>query len=416
MSDVVIQAEGLSKSYRLGVRESHPTLRDRLAGALRRRGDAPAESRVEALHSVSFEVRRGEIVGLVGRNGAGKSTLLKLLARVTEPSAGRAVLGGRVGSLLEVGTGFHPELTGRENVHLSGAILGMRRAEIARRFDEIVAFAEVERFLDTPVKRYSSGMYMRLAFAVAAHLQPDILLVDEVLAVGDAAFQRKCLGKMGDVREAGRTVLFVSHNLAAVAHLCPRTLVLDQGRVLCDGPSGESIARYLERVDATGAIDLAARRDRKGDQRLRFTRWCLRGPDGSPAAQALSGGPLRLALEYESRDGRELRDVHVSLGVRGRLDEPLFYLSTLVSEPLARVPAAGELVCCLPRLPLQPGRYAFTAICTVGETLADFVEHAGVLDVAAGDFFASGKLPPASAGPFLVVHTFEVRAAPRAQP
>jgi len=247
-----IRAVGLGKRYELGrTLRRDRTLRESLAEGVGqvfravRGGDRGEEGTLWALRDVSFEVREGEAVGLVGGNGAGKSTLLKLLSRVTMPTAGRAEIHGRVGSLLEVGTGFHPDLTGRENVLLNGAILGMRRSEIERKFDEIVAFAEVERFLDTPVKRYSSGMYLRLAFAVAAHLEPEVLLVDEVLAVGDAAFQRKCLGKMGDVAASGRTVVFVSHNMDAVLRLCTRAILLERGRVTDDGRSADVVAAYL---------------------------------------------------------------------------------------------------------------------------------------------------------------------------
>ena len=242
MDQVVMRVEGLAKRYEIGVaRRRQDTLRDYLRErlkALSRRATTPREKSQSfwALEDVSFEVTRGEVVGIIGRNGAGKSTLLKILARITEPTRGRAEIVGRVASLLEVGTGFDRELTGRENVYLSGAIMGMRKSEIDRRFDEIVDFSGIERFIDTPVKRYSSGMYVRLAFAVAAHLEPEILIVDEVLAVGDAAFQRKCLGRMSDVTRQGRTVLFVSHNMGAVETLCKRGLVLEAGRVVFDGP------------------------------------------------------------------------------------------------------------------------------------------------------------------------------------
>jgi len=261
MSEIALSVQGLAKRYRIGAAPvKYRTLRDAVAGAvgaplarlraaLRGGSTILSDDEVWALDGVSFEVGRGEVVGVVGRNGAGKTTLLKLLSRITEPTRGRAEIHGRVASLLEVGTGFHPELTGRENIFLNGAILGMRRAEIDARFDEIVAFAEVERFIDTQVKHYSSGMYLRLAFAVAAHLEPEILLVDEVLAVGDASFQRKCLGKMSDVAHSGRTVLFVSHNMEAVQRLCPRTVWLDAGRVVADGDTGDVVSDYL----ATGA-------------------------------------------------------------------------------------------------------------------------------------------------------------------
>jgi len=244
MGETAIQASGLGKRYRIGVMPSgYDTLRDAIAGAFHRGGGQ--EEIIWALRDVSFDVHRGQVIGIIGRNGAGKSTLLKVLSRVTEPTEGYAEIRGRVGSLLEVGTGFHPELTGRENISLNGAILGMRRAEIERKFDEIVAFSEVEKFIDTPVKRYSSGMYLRLAFAVAAHLEPEILVVDEVLAVGDAEFQKKCLGKMSDVAHEGRTVLFVSHNMSAIARLTEETLLLDKGRIVLRAPTAEAVDYYM---------------------------------------------------------------------------------------------------------------------------------------------------------------------------
>ncbi|MDT7778389.1 MAG: lipopolysaccharide transport system ATP-binding protein [Acidobacteriota bacterium] len=249
----IIKVENLGKQYYIGSRQkSYDTLRDALAGALRaplnrlRRGAGNGGETVWALKDVSFEVRPGEVVGIIGRNGAGKSTLLKILSRITEPTEGRAQLYGRIGSLLEVGTGFHPELSGRENVYMNGSILGMKRAEIERKFDEIVDFAEIEKFLDMPVKHYSSGMYMRLAFAVAAHLEPEILLVDEVLAVGDASFQKKCLGKMGDVARQGRTVLFVSHNLSSIVVLCSRALYMSSGHLIEDGPAAKVVESYMQ--------------------------------------------------------------------------------------------------------------------------------------------------------------------------
>jgi len=295
MSDVIISVEGLGKKYVLshqGEREGYKRFSERLQeaitkpfAALRRgRGAAgyglqatgsdgnpssishlPSTASKEefwALKDVSFEVKRGEVVGIIGRNGAGKSTLLKILSRITEPSEGRVTLRGRVASLLEVGTGFHPELTGRENIFLNGAILGMSKAEIRKKFDEIVAFAEVERFLDTPVKRYSSGMYVRLAFAVAAHLEPEILVVDEVLAVGDAEFQKKCLGKMKDVATGGRTVLFVSHNMGAVQSLCSKGLLLSKGRLEHKGPVRETIQQYVVKMDASSAVQFEGKKEK----------------------------------------------------------------------------------------------------------------------------------------------------------
>src|SRR5215211_4017808 len=303
MTTAAIRAHALGKRYELGrTLRRHATLRETLmdgaAAMLRamRRGSAADGGReFWALRDVTFEIAAGEAVGVIGGNGAGKSTLLKLLSRVTAPTVGRAEIHGRVGSLLEVGTGFHPDLTGRENVFLNGAILGMRGSEIARKFDEIVAFAEVEKFIDTPVKRYSSGMYLRLAFAVAAHLEPEVLLVDEVLAVGDAGFQRKCLGKMGDVAASGRTVVFVSHNMDAVLRLCTRALLLEHGRVAESGPSAEVVAGYLAR-GGTGAqparwIDLADA-PRRGSAEARFTRVRYAVP-GEPVRVPRPGGPVR---------------------------------------------------------------------------------------------------------------------------
>jgi lipopolysaccharide transport system ATP-binding protein len=256
MNDYTIRVEGLGKQYKIGIASSrYRTMTDSITEMVKaplrairhesRNTKHETPGRIWALRDVSFDIRRGQVLGIIGRNGAGKSTLLKILSRVTEPSAGWAEIRGRVGSLLEVGTGFHPELTGRENIYLNGAILGMKRAEIDRKFDEMVAFSEVEQFLDTPVKRYSSGMYLRLAFAVAAHLEPEILVVDEVLAVGDAEFQRKCLGKMSDVAQHGRTVLFVSHNMSAILRLTEETIVLDKGRMVYRAPTPQAVDYYM---------------------------------------------------------------------------------------------------------------------------------------------------------------------------
>ena len=301
VAEVVVRVEGLGKRYRLGGPARPPGhLREALADLaaapfrrLRRLGvAAPPAEEFWALRDVSFEVRRGEVLGVLGANGAGKSTLLRILSRVTAPTAGRAELHGRVGSLLEVGTGFHPELTGRENVYLNGTILGMRRREIDRRFDEIVAFAEVERFVDTPVKRFSSGMYVRLAFAVAAHLDTEILVVDEVLAVGDAEFQRRCLGKMGDVARGGRTVLFVSHNMAAVQRLCSRALLLRAGQVTAEGEPRAVVGGYLQGREHGSFV--AARRT----GRPQLLAADLVDDSGARATHALNTEPLTIRLEY----------------------------------------------------------------------------------------------------------------------
>lgn len=313
MSRPAILVEGLSKRYRIGGQRPTRSIRESLSRALTtpfRRRSSSEENTIWALRDVSFSVAPGEVVGVIGRNGAGKSTLLKVLSRITEPTSGRAIVNGRVGSLLEVGTGFHPELTGRENIFLNGAILGMRRAEIARKFDEIVAFAEVERFLDTPVKHYSSGMYLRLAFAVAAHLETEILLVDEVLAVGDAAFQEKCLGKMRDVSQGGRTVLLVSHNMQAIQQLCSRAVLLLGGSQVACGPAAESVAKYYRaafRLDSpsgghrpdtqAAALTSVGFTDSKGIARMKFSR----------------SERIRICVEFEIRRPLDAFDMSVSI-------------------------------------------------------------------------------------------------------
>jgi lipopolysaccharide transport system ATP-binding protein len=303
----IIKVEGLGKRYRIGAQQSpYGSLRETLAGAVRaplrlwQRASNDAQSTFWAVKDVSFEVQPGEVVGIIGRNGAGKSTLLKLLSRITEPTAGRIELYGRVGSLLEVGTGFHPELSGRENIFLNGAILGMSRTEIARKFDEIVAFAEVERFIDTPVKHYSSGMYLRLAFAVAAHLEPEILIVDEVLAVGDMRFQRKCLDKMQDVSQQGRTVIFVSHNMPAITRLCPRTILLDGGSVLRDGPSYQVVSAYLSTgLGTTAARSWPDQERAPGNEVARLRAVRVRTAEGDVTDAHDIRRPIAIEVEYD---------------------------------------------------------------------------------------------------------------------
>jgi lipopolysaccharide transport system ATP-binding protein len=305
----IVRVENLSKQYRLGTREAaYGTLRESIVEAVRAplkrlrgsNGKRNSET-IWALKGVSFEVDPGEVIGIIGRNGAGKSTLLKVLSRITEPTAGRAELYGRVASLLEVGTGFHPELTGRENLYLNGAILGMKKTEIDRKFDEIVAFAELEKFLDTPVKRYSSGMYMRLAFAVASHLEPEIMVVDEVLAVGDVSFQKKCLGKMEDVAQEGRTVLFVSHNMVAIQSLCKRALWLDKGEIVEDGAAAAVVSNYLNSSFGSDGLleevwpEVATA---PGNESVRLHRVEVKQGDESAAQPLRTTSPFSIAVEY----------------------------------------------------------------------------------------------------------------------
>lgn len=302
MADTVIRVEGIGKLYRVGERESYGQLRDVLANAFRgsRNGKRRPKDSIWAVRDVSFDVRQGEVVGLVGRNGAGKSTLLKLLARITRPTVGHAELHGRIGSLLEVGTGFHLELTGRENVFLSGAILGMKKVEIRRKFDEIVAFAEVERFLDSPLKHYSSGMHMRLAFAVAAHLEPEILLVDEVLAVGDLQFQKKCLGKMGEVAREGRTILFVSHNMAAVKALCGRAILLKDGAVASSGNVADVIDDYSLAGTSQAQASVREWRDTAtapGNENVRLSYIRITPPDDEASITIDTGALIEIGFD-----------------------------------------------------------------------------------------------------------------------
>jgi lipopolysaccharide transport system ATP-binding protein len=343
---------------------------------------------------VSFSVNEGEAVGIIGRNGAGKSTLLKILSRITPPTEGRIVMRGRVASLLEVGTGFHHELTGRENVYLNGSILGMSRAEVKRRFDEIVAFAGVERFLDTPVKRYSSGMYVRLAFAVAAHLEPEILIVDEVLAVGDAAFQKKCLGKMGDVTRKGRTVLFVSHNMAAMAALCSRAVLLEAGRVAVDSAADATIRSYLASVSEASEVRLADRTDRTGSGPLRFVDAWVEDEQGNRVDTVGTGRKVSLAASYAIPSGAAVRNPYIAFALR---DSNGNWLTDLVNQNAGygweSLPASGRVKCTIPRLPLNEGDYYFTVFCRVSGVVSDFVFDVRRFHVSAGDFFGTGKLP-----------------------
>jgi lipopolysaccharide transport system ATP-binding protein len=373
MTDVAIRCEGVAKQYRIGERESYKALRDvitdafaspfrRLRSALRHSSNASAGSEnpnIWALKDVSFEVKRGEVVGIIGRNGAGKSTLLKILSRITEPTCGHVDIWGRIGSLLEVGTGFHPELTGRDNIFLNGAILGMRRAEIARKFDEIVAFAEVEKFIDTPVKHYSSGMYVRLAFAVAAHMEPEILLVDEVLAVGDLEFQRKCLGKMGDVAKGGRTVILVSHSMSSIASLCVAGVHLSGGRLAYHGPVDETINRYL--ATATGQsnqADLAPGSDgRGGTGELRFLSARVLNDSLQPSSQFLHGQDL--FIEFQLRGRTNYTKYLGVVLIRTLTGVPALHIPT---PPEFRWPSIEEsntltVRCRIPDCRLYPGTY-----------------------------------------------------------
>ena len=364
MGDVAIRVENISKRYTIAAaRHRHDTLRDQLvegARALLRPGQRRRSSReiFWALRDVSFEIKRGEVVGIVGRNGAGKSTLLKVLSRITEPTSGRAEIYGRVGSLLEVGTGFDHELTGRENIYLSGAILGMRKAEIDRRLDEIIAFSEVGQFVDTPVKRYSSGTYVRLAFAVAAHLEPEILIVDEVLAVGDVAFQRKCLGKMGAVAGEGRTVLFVSHNMAAITRLCKWGLWLDQGRLRDVGPAEDIVAQYFAAgVEALGELNFSDQPERApGSEYIRLQTVRIRSGQGKVTTSIDPRSSIDVEIEYEIT--RRVSGLRVGFSLAAH-DGTIVFSSTDADHGDDAERAPGRYVSCgtIPAMLLNYGQY-----------------------------------------------------------
>ena len=315
MTEAIVRVKDVGKRYRIGERrEAYSTLRDTMSKALSapfKRNGAAGSGIIWALKDVNFEVASGEILGIIGRNGAGKSTLLKILSRITTPTTGRAELFGRIGSLLEVGTGFHPELTGRENIYLNGAVLGMKRTEISSKFDEIVAFAEIEKFLETPVKHYSSGMYMRLAFAVAAHLEPEILLVDEVLAVGDAEFQAKCLGKMGAVANEGRTVLFVSHNMPAIQSLCKRALWINNGEVVADGDATLVVSEYLRNSSQPATENVWDFNTAPGNDKIRLRSACVKVEHSAESQDITIQTPFRLEFEYWNLEP----DQHLSLSL-----------------------------------------------------------------------------------------------------
>jgi lipopolysaccharide transport system ATP-binding protein len=420
-SDVVIRVEGLGKKYSLHHEQSerYTALRDVVARQIKTAGrllnpftlpgqlhkaqrqaaqeHAASEEEFWALKDVSFEIRRGERVGIIGRNGAGKSTLLKILSRITEPTTGRVEIRGRVASLLEVGTGFHPELTGRENIYLNGAILGMTRREIRSKFDEIVNFAEVERFLDTPVKRYSSGMYVRLAFAVAAHLEPEILVVDEVLAVGDASFQKKCLGKMEDVADReGRTVLFVSHQLSSVQKLCNKGLLLRGGEMVLAGSSGEAVNAYMNyssKASSSARASLASSK-RSGSGEACFEDACFVDPETGERQESLVGGKSYLfRMQIRNKADRALRDVVVSYAITDMAGNCiLLFRSTFEGETFDLAPGVSTIDSTIGALPLAPSLYSATLFCSHRDSqVLDSVSDAMQLSVDNCIFFDSGS-------------------------
>lgn len=413
MSDIAIHVEGLGKKYRIGQLQKYKAVRDVLAGALK----APVSAATSmfrssngrdqdaeifwALKDVSFDVPSGEALGIIGPNGAGKSTLLKILSRITEPTEGYARVRGRVGSLLEVGTGFHPELTGRENVFLNGAILGMRKTEIERKFDEIVAFAEMGKFIDTAVKLYSSGMYVRLAFAVAAHLEPEILLVDEVLAVGDAAFQRKCLGKMGDVARAGRTVLFVSHNMAAVERLCERAILITDGQVARSGATDMVIEHYLRSQGPShqSRTDLTKHSGRRvGSEIILREVRVLSG--GEERTNIRMGDPLTIVTRFQHVSS--IHQMRFGIAIEDHTGQRILNFSPSHQDPelIHNALQKGTIDCAIESLPLVPGTYYITIILAHSFGDLDRIDRAVELVVEPSDVFGTGKAPSRQHGIF----------------
>jgi lipopolysaccharide transport system ATP-binding protein len=423
MSDIAIQTQELGKRYNLGLgTRGYDTLRESLVnaakgtvGRLTGRREKARWQTLWALRDLSLTVRAGEVVGLIGHNGAGKSTLLKILSRIVEPTTGWADVTGRAGSLLEVGTGFHPELTGRENIFLNGAILGMRRAEIRARFDEIVDFADIERFLDTPVKRYSSGMSVRLAFAVAAHLEPEILLVDEVLAVGDAAFQRKSLAKMSEVAKEGRTVIFVSHNLAIIQALCERGVLLERGRSVADGPVGETVDHYLRSLEKGASDDLLTRTDRDGraweDSLVR--RLALYDATTGKPDVVVGGRPATIVAELTE----VLPMTECRFTIVNGLGQAIATLDSEVSAPVdIRDDELGPRIeCRIDAVPLLPGRYRIDVLLKGRRQIQDGLQAGAFFDVEPG-VLADRPMPIAGAdGDVVIPHTWHLpadRAAP----
>jgi len=406
-----VVAHGVSKQYRLGQRSGYELLSEKFGERMRSLGRGrPKAEDFWAIQDINFEVVAGETFGIIGHNGAGKSTLLKILSRVTPPTTGRVELSGRVGSLLEVGTGFHAELTGRENVYLNGAILGMRRGEIADKFDEIVEFSEIEQFIDTPVKRYSSGMYLRLAFAVAAHLEPEILVVDEVLSVGDLSFQEKCLGRMQHVAGEGRTVLFVSHNLPAVAKLCNRAMLLSEGRKIDEGQTHAMIEQYVGLVRRRRASRLDERQDREGTGRVRFTDFLLESGDRR-VDQPVTGQDLSVVLRYQAANGKPARRLVFAVGVYTMLGTLILQCqSDVAGYPFASAPTNGEARLRLPRLPLPAGSYTVNLMAAASGEVADWVQHAVELTVVDGDYYGSGRALGEGHQSVLVAQTWDLVA------
>ncbi len=424
MSEVAVRTEGLGKRYRIGTRLDPDAS---LAGSLARSVRAPLRNLqnlrklrsfhehdesdvIWAFRDVSFEVETGEILGVIGRNGAGKSTLLKVLSRITEPSEGTAELHGRVASLLEIGAGFHGDLSGRDNIFLKGTLLGMTRREVASRFNEIVEFAEIEQFVDTPVKRYSSGMYVRLAFAIAAHLDPDVLIADEVLAVGDAEFQRRSIGSMRTAaEELGRTVIFVSHDLSVISSLCTRAIWLDHGRLRSAGGVDEVVDAYMHSLEHEHSADLAHRTDRTGNGSLRATRVAIRPVEGTSGGRIPAGAPVEIRISYDGMNGRGPADLAVTVWIETLLREKVAMMSTeFTRDRLEADGSGGTVVCRIDDLPLNEGDYMCQVRIDVDGKVADWISDTTRFRVDPAQFYSSGLHPGAKDARALLRHSWSL--------
>ncbi len=417
MSDIILKAENISKQYRLGTvgtgtlshdfnrfwhkirGKEDPYLQ---VGAVNDRSVAASSAYVWALQDINFEVRQGEILGIIGKNGAGKSTLLKILSRVTSPTTGSIKTKGRIASLLEVGTGMHPELTGKENIFLNGAILGMTKAEIAAKIEEIVDFSGCQMYIDTPVKRYSSGMRVRLGFAVAAFLEPDILVVDEVLAVGDAEFQKKAIGKMQDISNtSGRTVLFVSHNMAAVKNLCTRGIVLENGKVVYSGKTDDCISHYLKNSTDSERLDLVS--DRRGSGLIKFQKVSIYGESTQRAVS--TGDPLNVEIHFRNENNIHSSRLVFDIGIEDDFANRVGWISTSIHKPVIDV-TPNVLKVYFPKNTFNSGNYYLTLYCAVDDECADWIDNAFKFFIEKGDFYGNGRLVPSKQ--CKIVHDFDM--------
>lgn len=407
---IIIKAENLSKKYKIHPLKkgmAYSTIRDELTNTIKKPfqwliGERDKKRDLWALKDINFEIKKGEIVGIIGPNGAGKSTLLKILTRITPPTEGKVAINGRVGSLLEVGTGFHPELTGRENIYLNGAILGMKKREIEKKFDKIVEFAEIRDFLDTPAKRYSSGMYVRLAFSVAVHLEPDILLVDEVLSVGDAAFQKKSFDKMQEVTKEDRTILLVSHNMGSIQELCQKCILLDKGHIKMIGRAEDVIEKYLNNKNV---FTLTEDRKRKGSGEIRFTKVVIQNENGKEINDVYSGQNIRILMYYESREDQSLKNVRANLNI----DSPWGQrITSFYSDHFESIPNKGCFIINVPNFPLTQGTYSFACFANVNNSVADWVTNAGHIKVSGDMFFPLGQSVPKDQAIFHIRHKWNV--------